>query len=54
MSFNLGPQISQFTKLREAIQNKDYQTAAKEMINSKWYNQVGRRSKELVEIMKSH
>jgi hypothetical protein len=26
--------------------------AANEMVNSKWYGQVGRRSKELVDMMK--
>jgi lysozyme len=52
MAFNLGTdKLGQFKKFREALQKKDYQTAAKEMVDSRWYGQVGNRSKELVDIM---
>lgn len=50
MAFNVN--ISKFPKFLAAVNKKDYKTAADEMINSKWYGQVGNRSKELVEIMR--
>jgi len=54
MAFNLGyPRLSSFENMKEALLNKDYQTAANEMIDSRWYNQVGRRSKNLVNKMRS-
>lgn len=54
MAYNLGgPRLSQFKKLRSALINKDYQTAANEMIDSKWYGQVGSRSANLVEMMRN-
>jgi len=34
------------------VNEGNYLMAANEMVNSKWYNQVGRRSQELVDIMK--
>ena len=53
MSFNLGRRrLSQFKKMLAAIEAKDYKEAAKEMMDSRWYHQVGRRSKELVERMR--
>lgn len=52
MSFNLGySKLSGFIKLKTAIENLDFVTAAKEMKNSKWYTQVGNRSIELVNLM---
>lgn len=54
MVFNLG--ISGFLSFKntiQAIKDKDYNLAAKEMVNSRWYRQVGTRSKRLVEMMKS-
>ena len=54
MSYNLGSsRLNKFKKLKQALVNKNYQEAAKEMKNSKWYSDVGNRSKELVGIMKS-
>jgi lysozyme len=52
MMFNLGPtRFSAFKKMLEAVEKRDYITAAKEMVDSRWYSQVGNRSKELVELM---
>ena len=52
MAFNLGPnRLAGFKKFSKALSAKDYKTAAKEMKSSRWYSQVGDRSKELVEIM---
>jgi len=53
MAFNIGrPRLSKFKNMLAAIEEKDYSRAADEMIDSKWYHQVGRRSQELVEIMR--
>jgi len=54
MSFNLGrTRLGRFKKLLRALQARNYAEAADEMIDSKWYGQVGRRSKELVGIMRA-
>ena len=54
MSFNLGlTRLSKFKKLKTALLQRDYNSAAKEMMDSRWYGQVGRRSRELVKTMKS-
>lgn len=53
MAFNLGrSRLSRFKKMLAAVEAKDYKTASQEMIDSRWYHQVGRRSKELAEIMR--
>ena len=52
MSFNLGPQISKFKKFKTALESKDYQKAAFEMQNSRWYHQVKNRGIELTNQMK--
>ena len=53
MAFNIGrPRLSQFKKMLAAVENKDYKAASQEMIDSRWYNQVGRRSVELAEMMR--
>ena len=52
MVFNLGyKRLSKFKKMLSAIEKEDFKEAAKEMVDSRWYNQVGHRSKELVEMM---
>lgn len=53
MAFNLGRnRLSKFKNMIRYVNEGNYAMAANEMINSKWYTQVGRRSKELVDIMK--
>ena len=53
MAFNLGkPRLSNFKNMLKAVNAHDYNTAADEMIDSRWYGQVGRRSEELVEMMR--
>ena len=53
MAFNLGRnRLSKFKNMLRYVNEGNYLMAANEMINSKWYGQVGRRSKELVDIMK--
>ena len=54
MAFNLGANgLNKFRELQKALNEKDYQRAAQEMINSRWYGQVGNRSKKLVKMMAS-
>lgn len=53
MAFNLGrTRLSKFKNMLAAVNQKDYATAAEEMIDSKWYRQVKRRGEELVELMR--
>lgn len=53
MAFNLGyRKLNKFKKMIKAINNRDYLTAAKEMIDSKWYGQVKTRGVELVALMR--
>ena len=52
MAYNLGaPKLLQFRKMFAALDSGDYETAAKEMQNSRWYTQVGNRAKRLVNKM---
>lgn len=53
MTFNMGiSRLCGFKKMLSAVEQGDYQTAAKEMLASKWAVQVGRRAAELSKIMK--
>jgi len=53
MCFNMGsPRVSRFHKMLSALEVKDYQNAAKEMLDSKWAGQVPNRARELSEVMK--
>ena len=53
MAFNLGrTRLGKFKNMVAAVNAQDYPKAADEMMDSKWYGQVGRRSKELVELMR--
>ena len=54
MMFNLGaPRFLKFKKFIKAIKNNDFDTAADEMLASRWANQVGNRAIELSERMRS-
>lgn len=54
MVVNLGFQgFCQFKKLRSALQQKNYVEACAEMIQSKWYAQVGSRSIRLTQMMRT-
>lgn len=53
MAFNLG--LSRFRRFRKtiaAIKARDWEQAAREMLTSLWARQVGRRARELAEIMR--
>ena len=47
MAFNLGTRISGFAKFLTAVRRRDWPTAAREMLDSKWARQVGERAKRL-------
>lgn len=54
MVFNLGlSKFRQFKKTIAALEAGDYDTAADEMVLSSWFNQVGKRGPELVEMMRT-
>jgi len=48
MLFNLGKtRFVGFKKFIQAVKDEDWKGAAREMEDSKWYKQVGKRAKEL-------
>ena len=48
MVFNMGlPTFKKFTKTIRAIENKNYKEASKQMMDSKWATQVGKRATRL-------
>jgi len=52
MVFNLGPNgFKKFTKLIEAIKWQKWSDAAREMRDSTWYTQVGKRGQKLANAM---
>ena len=54
MRFNLGPGgFRGFKKMIAALARGDYKAAAAEMVDSKWYREVGNRSKRLVRMMET-
>lgn len=53
MSYNLGfNKLFQFRRFLAALQKKDFELAAKEMLDSKWAAQVGNRATVLANMMK--
>lgn len=53
MVFNLGKRgVSNFKKMFDALQSEDYEEAARQMLDSKWAGQVGKRSTYLAELMR--
>ncbi len=54
MVFNLGlSRFLGFKKTIEALESKNWDIAAREMLDSKWAVQVGRRAQELSKMMKT-
>jgi lysozyme len=52
MAFNMGvPRLRKFKKMWAAVHKKDFPTAAKEMLDSRWANQVKSRSVKLANMM---
>lgn len=53
MMFNLGEtRFRGFKKMIKAIEDGDWEEAANQAKDSKWYNQVGKRGKTIVEQLK--
>lgn len=49
LAYNLGqPRLSKFTNFLKAMNSKNFDQAAQELKNSKWYTQVGRRGPNIV------
>ena len=54
MRYNLGPtRFRGFKKMIAALARGDYKAAAAEMVDSRWYHEVGNRSKRLVRMMET-
>ena len=52
MMFNLGyPRLSAFRGMKAGVDARDWDKAADEMVDSRWYNQVPNRAERLVNTM---
>jgi len=53
MMFNMGyPRLSKFKGMKAGVDARDWQQAADEMVDSKWYRQVTNRAERLVQRMR--
>ena len=53
MMFNLGrPRLSKFVGMKRGVDVEDWNGAADEMVDSRWYRQVGARAERLVARMR--
>ena len=54
MMFNMGrPRLSKFKGMKAGVDARDWQKAANEMVDSRWYQQVTNRAERLVERMRN-
>lgn len=53
MTFNLGGKLHQFKKLSSALEKREWNKAADEMVDSKWHGQVKTRAERLVKRMRA-
>ena len=54
MMFNMGyTRLSKFKGMKRGVDARDWESAADEMVDSKWYDQVTRRADRLVVRMRS-
>jgi lysozyme len=54
MMFNMGyTRLSKFKGMKRGVDARDWNAAADEMVDSKWYNQVTNRADRLVERMRN-
>lgn len=52
MAFNLGlPTLKKFEKFRQALEDKDWEQASVEMLDSRWATQVGARATRLAKVI---
>ena len=54
MMFNMGrPRLSKFKGMKAGVDARDWDKAADEMVDSRWYRQVTNRAERLVERMRN-
>ena len=54
MMFNMGrPRLSKFKGMKRGVDARDWNAAADEMVDSRWYKQVTNRAERLVERMRN-
>ena len=54
MMFNMGyTRLSKFKGMKRGVDSKDWNQAADEMVDSRWYRQVTNRANRLVERMRA-
>lgn len=54
MMFNMGrPRLSAFKGMKRGVDARDWNAAADEMVDSKWYQQVTNRAQRLVDRMRN-
>ena len=54
MMFNMGrPRLSKFKGMKAGVDDRDWERAADEMVDSAWYRQVTNRAERLVERMRN-
>ncbi len=54
MMFNMGrPRLSQFKGMKRGVDARDWNSAADEMVDSRWYRQVTNRAQRLVDRMRA-
>ena len=54
MMFNMGrPRLSKFKGMKAGVDARDWNKAADEMVDSRWYRQVTKRAERLVERMRN-
>ena len=54
MMFNMGrPRLSKFKGMKRGVDARDWNAAADEMVDSKWYRQVTNRAERLVQRMRN-
>ena len=55
MGYNMGiPRLMKFKKMWKAIDEGDWNKMADEMVDSRWYRQVGNRAKNLVQVVRDY
>ena len=53
MMFNMGrPRLSKFAGMKRGVDARDWDAAADEMVDSRWYSQVNNRASRLVDRMR--
>jgi GH24 family phage-related lysozyme (muramidase) len=54
MMFNMGrPRLSKFKGMKAGVDARDWNKAADEMVDSRWYQQVTNRAQRLVDRMRA-